>query len=206
MTSVAILSAWATGSCISTELLGYWLHRLLHSGAIGFLSRNHMKHHMLMYGPLQQQRSKKYRDATEGKVSLGNIGHEWLIPAVLLIACLMGVFHLFKVRMLYQLVYFATTLGWSFFMFSYLHDVQHIEGFWMERNWLLKRWFAAARHRHQVHHQVINNDGLMNKNFGIGFFIFDRVFGTLSEGGTAFNRDGYQAAQKRFQSVLGGHS
>ena len=76
----------------------------------------------------------------------------------------------------------------------------------MERNWLLKRWFASARNRHQVHHQVISDDGLMNKNFGIGFFIFDRVFGTLSEDAPAFNVRGYQAAQKRFQSVLGNRS
>ena len=203
MTSIAVLATWAIGSCISAELLGYWLHRLLHSGAIGFLSKNHMKHHMVMYGPLQEQRSKTYRDATEGNVSLGNIGGEWLIPASLLIVCAMGLFHLFKVRWLHQLIYFSTTLGWSFLMFSYLHDVQHIEGFWMERNWLLKRWFASARNRHQVHHQAITDDGLMNKNFGIGLFIFDRLFGTLSEGESAFNQDGYQAAEKRFRSVLG---
>lgn len=161
-----------------------------------------MKHHMVMYGPLQEQRSKKYRDATEGDVSLGNIGREWLIPAGLLIACALGVFRIFDVRWMYQLIYFATTLGWSFLMFSYLHDAQHIEGFWMERNCLLKKWFSSARRRHEVHHQTIDDRGLMHKNFGIGFFLFDRLFGTLSEGETAFNRAGYQSAQKRFQSVL----
>lgn len=202
MTSVALIATWATGSCISTELLGYWLHRLLHSGAVGFLSRNHMKHHMVMYGPLQEQHSKEYRDATEGDVSLGNIGREWLIPASLLIAFALGVFQIFDVRWMYQLTYFATTLGWSFLMFSYLHDAQHIEGFWMERNWLLKEWFASARRRHEVHHQTIDDRGLMHKNFGIGFFFFDRLFGTLSERGSAFNQAGYQAAQKRFQSEL----
>ena len=206
MTSVAMLATWVTGSCVSTELLGYWLHRLLHSGVIGSLSRNHMKHHMVMYGPLQEQRSKKYRDATEGDVSLGNIGREWLVPSSLLIVCVMGLFHLFRVPWFYQLIYFATTLAWSFLMFSYMHDAQHIEGFWMERSWLLKRWFTTARARHEVHHQVINEDGLMHKNFGIGFFLFDRLFGTLSEGGTAFNQTGYQAAEKRFQSVLGERS
>lgn len=202
MTSVAMIATWATGSCISTELLGYWLHRLLHSGAIGSLSRNHMKHHMVLYGPLQEQRSKIYRDATEGDVSLGNIGREWLIPAGLLLVCALAIFQIFNVRWLYQLIYFAITLGWSFLMFSYLHDAQHIEGFWMERNWLLKRWFASARKRHEIHHRAIDRDGLMNKNFGIGFFVFDRLFGTFFEGNTTFNQSGYQAAQKRFQSVL----
>jgi sterol desaturase/sphingolipid hydroxylase (fatty acid hydroxylase superfamily) len=202
MTSIAMIATWATGSCISTELLGYWLHRLLHSGAIGSLSRNHMKHHLVMYGPLQEQCSKTYRDATEGNLSLGNIGREWLFPAGVLIACALGVFQIFDVRWIYQLIYFTTTLGWSFLMFSYLHDAQHIEGFWMERNWFLKKWFASARSRHEVHHQTIDDSGLMHKNFGIGFFVFDRLFGTLSEGGSAFNQAGYQSAQERFQSVL----
>lgn len=202
MTSIEIVAAWVTGSCISTELMGYWLHRLLHSGAIGFLSRNHMRHHLVMYGPLQEQRSKKYYDATEGAVSLGNVGCEWLIPAGLLIGFAIGLFQFFKVQWLYQVIYFATTLGWSFLMFSYLHDAQHIKGFWMERNWLVKRWFVSARKRHDIHHQVINDDGLMNKNFGIGFFLFDRVFGTFMENGNSFNRNGYQAARKRFRPVL----
>jgi hypothetical protein len=38
MTSIVILATWVTGSCVSAELLGYWLHRLMHSGTIGFLS------------------------------------------------------------------------------------------------------------------------------------------------------------------------
>jgi putative SOS response-associated peptidase YedK len=32
---------------------------------------------------------------------------------------------------------------------------------------------------HDIHHHALNNDGLMDKNFGIGFFAFDRLFGTL---------------------------
>lgn len=206
MTSILILATWVTGSCVSAELLGYWLHRLMHSGAIGFLSRKHMKHHLTLYGPLQDQRSKEYRNATDGHLSLGNIGVEWLVPAVAFIGLALAVFHLAHVRMLYQLIYFACTLSWSFLMLSYLHDAMHIEGVWFENSLLLKRWFASARQRHDVHHRLINNRGLMNKNFGIGLFIFDRLFGTLSEGGAAFNQAGYQAAEKRFQSVMGERS
>lgn len=195
---------WFVASCVSAELLGYGLHRLLHSGLIGFLSRNHMKHHMVLYGPLQEQRSKQYHDATDDSVSLGNIGVEWLTPAAVLIVCALGLFHLFHVRPLHQLIYFGTTLIWSFLMFSYVHDIQHIEGFWMERHWLLKHWFVAARRLHEVHHQVINDKGLMDKNFGIALFFFDRLFGTLSAGEPAFNYDGYLVAQKRFRSTISG--
>src|SRR5258708_31442406 len=91
MTSFAVIATWVSGSCVSTELLGYWLHRLLHSGAIGFLSRNHMKHHLVLYGPLPAQRSNEYRDATDHSFSLGNVGLEWLIPAALLRVCALGV-------------------------------------------------------------------------------------------------------------------
>jgi hypothetical protein len=62
-------------------LLGYLLHRLLHSGRIGFLSRSHMKHHLALYGPLQPQRpGTAYHDATTGDVAIGNVGLEWLLP------------------------------------------------------------------------------------------------------------------------------
>jgi sterol desaturase/sphingolipid hydroxylase (fatty acid hydroxylase superfamily) len=202
MAGILVAASWVAGSCISAELVGYWLHRLLHSGAIGFLSRNHMRHHMVLYGPLQEQRSSEYRDATTENLSLGNVGVEWLAPAAVLIVSALAVFHLMHVPRFYQLVYLGTTLSWSFLMFSYLHDVMHVEGFWLEKNKWVRRWFISARRRHDTHHYRINDQGLMDKNFGIGFFFFDRMFGTLSEGGTAFNHSGYQAAQERFKSVL----
>lgn len=202
MTSIAIFATWVAGSFVSTELIGYWLHRLMHSGAIGFLSRNHMKHHLMLYGPLQEQRSKQYRDATRKNLSLGNNGPEWLVPAAVFLGLALAGFQLAHVRLLYQAIYFITTVSWSFLMFSYLHDAMHIEGIWLEKSLWLKRWFTSARRRHDVHHRLINDEGLMDRNFGIGFFLFDRLFGTLSEDRTSFNARGYQAAQERFKSVL----
>jgi sterol desaturase/sphingolipid hydroxylase (fatty acid hydroxylase superfamily) len=206
MTTILAVASWLAGSCISAELLGYWLHRLLHSGIIGFLSRNHMRHHMVLYGPLQRQRSREYLDATDERASLGNIGIEWLVPAVLLIGVAAGMFRVVHVRVLFQSIYFGAALLWSFLMFSYLHDRMHIDGFWLERNRWLKHWFISARERHDTHHLLVSDEGLMNKNFGIGFFLFDRLFGTFSRGGTAFNHQGYQAARKKFQSLFGTNS
>lgn len=200
--TLAMVASWAVGGCISAELLGYFLHRLLHSGAIGFLSRSHMRHHLALYGPLQKQRSRQYLDAAPAKASLGNIGAEWLLPAASLIAVLAGLLLLLQVRLLFGLVYFGTTILWSFLMFSFLHDAMHVDGVWLETNRCVKRWFVSARRRHDIHHRMINGRGLMNKNFGIGFFFFDRLFGTLSEAETDFNYAGYQAAQERFKSVL----
>ena len=87
-------------------------------------------------------------------------------------------------------------------MFSYLHDRMHLAGFWMERHPLLKRWFVGARDAHDIHHWSLNDDGFMDKNFGIAFFFFDRLFGTLARDAPAFNRRGYASALWRFGDLL----
>lgn len=193
------LAACMIGSFVTAELLGYWLHRFLHSGTIRFLSRNHMKHHLVFYGPLQRQRSETYRDATGESLSLGNIGLEWIVPAGLLIVIAIGVFGLLHVPLLYELLSLGSTLAWSFLMFSYLHDVMHIEGFWLAKNKLLNHWFLSARRLHDIHHRVLNDRGLMDKNFGIGFFAFDRLFGTLTLRQPPFNHRGFTVAKEKFK-------
>jgi 6-phosphogluconolactonase (cycloisomerase 2 family) len=81
----------------------------------------------------------------------------------------------------------------------------HVEGFWLEKNKWSRRWFVAARKRHSIHHCTINDEGLMINNFGIGLFLFDRLFGTLGDSGAVFNYKGYAAAQRRFSSVIENH-
>ena len=54
----------------------------------------------------------------------------------------------------------------------------------------------------RIHHEVINDQGLMDKNFGIGFFICDRLFGTLCSVEPAFNYVGYKVARERFRSIV----
>jgi sterol desaturase/sphingolipid hydroxylase (fatty acid hydroxylase superfamily) len=203
MKNVISALAWIAASVFVSELLGYFLHRLLHSGKIGFLSRNHMKHHLVLYGPLQSQRpGSGYQDATTGEVAIGNVGLEWLIPSSVLLAGSLGLLHLFQVTLLHQLIFVAGTLVWSFLMFSYLHDRMHMAGFWMERHPLLKRWFVAARDAHDIHHWSLNDDGFMDKNFGIAFFFFDRLFGTLACAVPVFNQRGYDSALWRFGDLL----
>src|SRR5262245_60647860 len=148
MTTIEIWASWTFGGCVSAEFLGYMLHRLLHSGLIGFLSRSHMRHHMVHYGPLQKQRTREYLDATGDSVSLGNIGLEWLAPAAALVAALALALHILRVRLSFALVYLTTTLAWSILMFSYLHDVFHVKGVWIENNRCLRTWFVKARRRH----------------------------------------------------------
>jgi hypothetical protein len=42
----------------------------------------------------------------------------------------------------------------------------------------------------------------MDKNFGIAFFFFDRLFGTLARAVPVFNQRGYDSALWRFGDLL----
>jgi len=197
------LLCWIVGSCGVAELMGYLLHRLLHSGLIGFLSRNHMKHHLVLYGPQQDQRPDEgYADATENEIAIGNVGLEWLVPGGIILLAALALLRLLHVPILYQITFVGTTLVWSLLVFSYLHDRMHIREFWMENNRFLKRWFCWARDLHDIHHRVLNDRGLMDKNFGIGFAFFDWLFGTMTLVEPPFNEAGLAAAKRRFQFVL----
>jgi hypothetical protein len=87
-------------SCLLAELFGYWLHRLLHSDKIPFLSRGHLIHHFLIYGPGQPMRLDKYHDATEQRFSVGNVGLEWLVPSAMILAGLWATMRLVRVPLL----------------------------------------------------------------------------------------------------------
>ena len=199
MADAIAIPACLLAAILFSELSGYLLHRLLHSGWIPFLSANHMRHHLVLYGPQQKQRpSQKYVDATTGRAALGNIGLEWILPSGILLAFMGGVFWFLSIRAIYQFVFFGTVLAWTVWVFSYLHDRMHIKDFWMERSPLLKHWFCWARRLHDIHHRVLNDRGLMDKNFGIGFAFFDWLFGTLQPIQPPFNHVGFEMAKQRF--------
>jgi sterol desaturase/sphingolipid hydroxylase (fatty acid hydroxylase superfamily) len=187
-----------TGSCIVAEFSGYWLHRLLHSDRFPSLSRSHLIHHFLVYGPNQPLRAEKYKDATADRFSLGNIGLEWLFPSALILALSWGMLLFFHVSRAYQGVTLSTLLLWPVFMFSYLHDRMHLRNFWMTRVPLLKTWFVQARRLHDIHHRSLDDHGRLDRNFGIGFFFFDRLFRTISKRHRPFNCSGYRVAQLRY--------
>ena len=202
MLLITHIATWAAMSIIIGELLGYLLHRLLHRGWIPWLSKGHMEHHMVLYGPLQKQRpSEKYVDATTGRIALGNIGLEWIAPSAAILCIVLTVLQALNVPRADRAICVAIILAWSFLMFSYLHDRLHVKDFWMEQNPVLKPWFRGARRLHDIHHRVLNARGLMDRNFGIGFFLFDRLFGTFSPQQTPFNHRGYEVAKQKFKCV-----
>jgi sterol desaturase/sphingolipid hydroxylase (fatty acid hydroxylase superfamily) len=102
------------------------------------------------------------------------------------------------VQPIYQIIALCTLLVWPIFMFSYLHDRMHVENFWMTRAPVLKTWFLSARRMHDIHHRSVDNQGLMDTNFGIGFYFFDRLFRTRANRHRRFNWAGYRAAVERY--------
>jgi len=185
-------------ACLLAEFFGYWLHRLLHSDKIPFLSRGHLIHHFLIYGPGQPMRLNEYHDATDSRFSVGNVGLEWLVPSALILSGLWASMRLAHLPALYQVIALVTLLAWPLFMFSHLHDRMHLSDFWMARNPLLRFWFRAARRLHDIHHHAVDDNGRIDTNFGIGFFLFDRIFRSIARPHRPFNRAGFEAARLRY--------
>jgi sterol desaturase/sphingolipid hydroxylase (fatty acid hydroxylase superfamily) len=199
----AILSAAGipidlAASCVVAEFFGYWLHRLLHSDKLPILSRGHLIHHFQIYGPRQPMRAENYKDATDNRFSVGNVGLEWLGPSAIILAFCWGIMAFFAVPKPYQAISLGTLVLWPVFTFSYLHDRMHLSDFWMTRNPVLKAWFLKARRLHDIHHHSLDDEGRMDANFGIGFYFFDRIFRTIAKRSRPFNWNGYNTATKRY--------
>jgi sterol desaturase/sphingolipid hydroxylase (fatty acid hydroxylase superfamily) len=189
-------------SCLVAELAGYWLHRMLHNDKLPFLSRSHMVHHLLLYGPMQPMSAERCKDATSGRLSLGNVGLEWLAPSAVVLAFCWGIMFLFHVRPVYQVIVLGNLVVWPFFTFSFLYDAMHLRDFWMARMPLINHWFRRARRLHDIHHHSVNGAGHMDANFGIGFFLFDRIFRTLATRHRPLNRKGLAIALQRYKYTM----
>lgn len=185
-------------SVVVAEFAGYWLHRLLHSDRLPTLSRSHLIHHFLVYGPRQPMRAGDYHDATESRFSIGNVGIEWLAPSAIILLSCWAAMVLLGVPPIYQVIALCTLLGWPMLMFSYLHDRMHTDNFWMLRVPLLRAWFLKARRLHDIHHRSVDSEGYMDTNFGIGFYFFDRFFRTMAQRHRPFNWAGYKTAIERY--------
>ena len=156
-------------SVVVAEFAGYWLHRLLHSDKFPTLSRGHLIHHFLIYGPRQPMRAGEYLDATDSRASLGNVGVEWLTPSAIILLFCWGAMALLGVPPVYQVLVLGTLLAWPILMFSYLHDRMHLGNFWMANSIsssLVPECQKAARHSspqreqqrlhgHQLRHRIL---------------------------------------------------
>jgi sterol desaturase/sphingolipid hydroxylase (fatty acid hydroxylase superfamily) len=143
-------------------------------------------------------RANEYHDSTDDRISLGNVGIEWLAPSAIILMTCWGMMALIGVPPIYKILALCTLLAWPVLMFSYLHDRMHIENFWMTGVPGLRTWFLKARRLHDIHHKSLDNNGFMVTNFGIAFYFFDRFFGTMSKRHRPFNWRGYKAAIERY--------
>ncbi len=200
---IARMLEGAAAGCVFAEFVGYWLHILLHSDKIRWLSRAHMIHHLVIYAPDKPQRqSTEYLRSTYGRASVLGLGLEWLGPVFVILAVLLPTLRLLEVRAAAQAAFVAAALAWGALMFWYMHDAMHLRGFWMESSPFWSAWFLRARRRHDIHHMDLDDDGLIRQNFGICLFGFDRLFGTFSDEHRRFNRLGLESAKRRYAAIL----
>ncbi len=186
------------GSWFLVEFYGYWLHVLMHSDRLRWLSQRHMNHHLKSYGPGRRMRTKEYVQDTGAHLHVAGIGLEWLIPVIVLIAATALGEWAIGLTWLEILGSEAILISYSIFLFGYLHDRMHLKNIWFLRNPLLKKWFLKARRNHDIHHNHITDEGLMKKNFGIAFPLYDHFFGTYHPRLERLNRQGVEAAYDRY--------
>jgi sterol desaturase/sphingolipid hydroxylase (fatty acid hydroxylase superfamily) len=172
-------------SLFLAELYGYWVHTLLHSDKIRWLSSRHMEHHLVHYAPGKKQRPTteyispmEYSGDNKGIYVFG-IGLEFVIPSLLLLVFTAIVqYYVFYLSLISILVSSGIMILYALFMFGYLHDSMHIKGHWLYRVPLLKGHFKNIRKLHDIHHHAILSSGLLRYNMGITSHIFDKVFRT----------------------------
>lgn len=184
------------------EFVGYFLHKALHNEKIGWLSKNHMYHHLRDYGPKSKMRTKEYISGTKGRVSILGVGVEFLLPSILGILVLVGFLTIIGMGWKYQALSVLGIIMWSSFMFGYMHSRFHEKGFWMERVPVLRIWFKRNRRLHAIHHVDLSENGLMDSNYGICFFWMDRLCGTLKTKVGGLSQKGYEAAVERYKDIL----
>lgn len=191
------------GGVLFTELVGYFLHILLHSEKIAWLSRSHMIHHLRVYSlEAGLRQPAPYKGSTDGRAAVGGIGLEWMLPIAGVIAAMVVGFRALGVPAGVQVAFLVPALVWGKVMFAALHDSMHVEGHWLTELPIVRAWFTEARRLHDIHHVRFTDDGRMLTNYGIAFFGFDRLFGTYRTQASAFNAAGYRAALKRYAALL----
>lgn len=198
---------WALISLVAgfifTEMVGYFLHKLLHSEKVPYLSRSHMIHHLKKYGPKMPMRSSEYLKSVSNRTSIGSIGLEWLLPIAIIFFPAVSILLLLGVPFTYLSIGLVSAIGWGIIGFNYMHDAMHIRDFWMLKHPCFSRWFKNTRRLHDVHHVKVSPEGRMEVNYGMCFFWFDKLFGTFAPKIGKFDEEGFEAAKERYSFIHG---
>ena len=195
------LIALITG-IIYAEIVGYFVHILIHSEKFPALSNAHMLHHLRDYGPHKKYFTEKYIESTRDRASFyGGIGFEWFVPIGTILGITVAILYTAGVSAYFQAVFVITGLVWGYTAFSYMHSAMHLKNFWMLKVPGLKQWCQSLRTLHLIHHKNVFEDGRMMTNFGICFFWFDRLFGTYAKKVICDSPKGFKAAEKRYSYI-----
>lgn len=189
------------GSIIYSEFVGYFLHIFIHSEKIAWLSKNHMQHHLRDYSPRDKMRTEEYKSGSRDRTNVLGLGMEWVIPAAFILAALFGGLTLLGLPWYQQLFSATCAVLWSNLMFNYMHAAMHEKKFWMLNVPILGTWFKKVRRLHDIHHIHVAPEGKLNMNYGICFFVMDRIFGTF---GTKPGRskEGFEKALERYKDII----
>ncbi len=149
---------------VTTTLFGYVAHWALHQKFFGRFHQSHMTHHLKLY-PVSDFSSEKYRFA--GKDStiwffLVAGAPLLILPVVLL---LLG-----KIGLITTILVVAMAGGIGL-LNNWFHDSFHIKDHFLN----VFGWYRKLVELHFEHH--VN----MQKNFGIFFFAWDKLFKSYSE-------------------------
>ena len=196
MTTLLIVVA----SLLYAELAGYWVHVLLHSYAIPAISREHMNHHLLSYGPGKRMHSEEYiQEVTEGSWLVLGLGLEWIIPSGTLLS--VTIFFQWLIGMSWIQIGVSVTviLTYVFLLFSAVHTQMHLRRSGLLRIPFVRNWFRRARKLHDIHHHHVTDEGLMNVNYGIALPIFDILFGSYLRKLPGLNPSGIARAKERLR-------
>jgi sterol desaturase/sphingolipid hydroxylase (fatty acid hydroxylase superfamily) len=145
---------------VVSSFFGHWVHWSLHQHWTRKLNQKHMTHHEKLY-PANDYLSLTYRDS--GKDNTVFIFFVLSLP-VILTPIVLGILGIISLPIV--ITAFLTMAAFSFAS-NYFHDAFHIRNHWINNFSMFRSWNTL----HYEHHID------QNKNFGIVFFGWDRLFG-----------------------------
>ena len=143
-------------------LFGYALHKAFHQKWMGRYYKSHMVHHLKLY-PIKDFTSAVYR--SPGKDNTAVFFFVAGLPIIVAPLVLFAL-HVIGWSILLTAIICMAVFGGAH---NYLHDAFHITNHWLNRF----SWFRKMIALHKVHHKN------MQRNMGIYWFGFDRMFGTF---------------------------
>lgn len=147
-----------------TNLLGHFIHWLLHQEWAGFLNKAHMTHHLILY-PSHDYLSEKYREP-ESKDSTPKFFAIAAIPILItpIILYFVGILPLLCAILCVLETLIIGAIDY------YIHDWFHVRNHWINKVPVIKNMFKKWNKLHYLHHID------MTKNFGIYNFFWDKIF------------------------------